>query len=359
MRTVTRPHTSRGVGGPGPAHQIDGQKLVPVKWWAALGALFLTLFAYTWARWLLAGPTRTRPGPTPFPTWQITMIHAFEAMSVVGFVLAIWLVTIRPWRKQGYPTAYGLMMFAGLGAYWQDSFFSYFRQAIVYNSHFVNFGSWFEFIPGWVAPGMNHMPEPILWNWPLFGVYFSVGGVMGCFFMRRARARWPAMGDLGIFAISCLGIFAFEFISEGAWLRTRAYAYIGVPGLTLFKGHYYQFPMVEAVLFTVMWAAFGPLFFFRDDKGLTVVERGIDKVRATPKQKIALRALALCAAGNLIYLCLFNIPFALVNAHGDRWSEDIVKRSYLTGGVCGPGTTTACPDGKLVVLPGTRFPTQP
>ena len=75
-----------------------------------------------------------------------------------------------------------------------------------------------------------------------------------------------------------------------------------------------------------------------------------------------------------IFFVFYHLPmmhFALV---GHAWPEDIQKRSYFTTGLCGAGTSYACPgpdvpiprrdtsrhvdpDGKLVVperLPGTR-----
>lgn len=41
----------------------------------------------------------------------------------------------------------------------------------------------------------------------------------------------------------------------------------------------------------------------------TLVERGIDEVRATPKTKYLLRLFAICGIFNLLYFGLVNVPY--------------------------------------------------
>jgi hypothetical protein len=69
----------------------------------------------------------------------------------------------------------------------------------------------------------------------------------------------------------------------------------------------------------------------------------------------------------------FNVPVQWVGTHSATWPTDVQKRSYLLDGLCGQGTTSACPgeavpiprgntsvrigaDGRLVVPAGTRLP---
>ena len=50
----------------------------------------------------------------------------------------------------------------------------------------------------------------------------------------------------------------------------------------------------------------------------------------------------------MLYVC-YNLPMGLVSMHADPWPKDVLKRSYFTNGMCGPGTTYACagPDVPL------------
>ena len=65
----------------------------------------------------------------------------------------------------------------------------------------------------------------------------------------------------------------------------------------------------------------------------------------------------------------------IVIADSDNWSTDVQSRPYLTDGMCGPGTTYACPgpgtpifkphsihitpEGKIIVPQGVKLPPLP
>ena len=59
--------------------------------------------------------------------------------------------------------------------------------------------------------------------------------------------------------------------------------------LTLWYGHYYQFPIYEAVFSGLWWAALACLGYFLNDKGQTIAERGIDRVQVSTKRKAWIR----------------------------------------------------------------------
>jgi Spirocyclase AveC-like len=120
------------------------------------------------------------------------------------------------------------------------------------------------------------------------------------------------------------------------------------------------------------------LYYFRNDKGQTWAERGIDQVRGGPAKQNALRVLAMIGVFQVGIFILYTVPqtsfFASKSA---QWPRDIQERSYLTDGMCGAGTTSACPgpqiplnrgngrdqeslrvtpDGRLFIPKGTELP---
>jgi len=50
---------------------------------------------------------------------------------------------------------------ASLSLEWQDSLVSYFRSGFFYNSYLINVSSWDAYIPGWVSPNADHLPQPL------------------------------------------------------------------------------------------------------------------------------------------------------------------------------------------------------
>ena len=66
-------------------------------------------------------------------------------------------------------------------------------------------------------------------------------------------------------------------------------------------------------------------------------------MKAGPRTKVLIRALAAVAAVHLALIVFYNIPNSWIGIHSDEWPADLQKRSYLTNYVCGDGTDRACP----------------
>jgi hypothetical protein len=189
------------------------------------------------------------------------------------------------------------------------------------------------------------MPEPILFSAPFY-TYGLFGGVLILnYLMRRAKARWPAMGTFGLVAVCFVAAAVLDFLTENVYVRLGSYSYLGVyKPLTLFYGHYYEFPLLVPLFTGATVTGFACIRYFKDDRGLTVVERAIDRVGVSSKKKYVLRLLALVGVFNVIGFISVT-QYWWTAFHQAPWSRDIVSRSYFTNGVCGQGTSTACPGG--------------
>jgi hypothetical protein len=135
------------------------------------------------------------------------------------------------------------------------------------------------------------------------------------------------------------------------------YSYAGAAGgptwLTLFSGRYYQVPIWEIVLAAFWFGSVVALWFFKNDKGQILAERGLDELRGSPRKIQGVRLLACIGLFQAAILVFYNLPMNVVALHWNRWPKDVQQRSYFTNGVCGPSTSYACPDPRIPIPHGT------
>ena len=328
--------------------------IAAVKIWAFFGALILAFEAYVLIRWV-TGPNfqNVPPGPTPVP---LGFKIAGTAITVGGAIATVWFFwnwVVKPWRRSRNVTAEGLMLvwFATFGWFF-DPFANCFHAFFTYNSWFPNMGSWVADTPFWGSitagkPGaMQAYPLGFVvtaYVWGLFGVIAFLA-----WSMRRMRSRWPAMSTptllVWTYVLATLTFLALEVV----YMRAGIYGYHGaVPALTLWYGHYYQMPVYEAVFAGAWCVGYASLLYFRNDRGQTLVERGVEKIKVGKAGSIALRFSAMAAICAAIYMVTYNVPYWITNNVNAAWPQDAQQNSYWTNGICGPGTDQACPSPAL------------
>jgi hypothetical protein len=89
--------------------------------------------------------------------------------------------------------------------------------------------------------------------------------------------------------------------------------------------------------------------FYLDDRGNTIMERGIEEMKVSRRQRDALRALAVTGAVTITFL-VYNVCFLWVSQLENTTTPDYP--SYMRDGICGPGTGYPCP------ATGTPIPTK-
>lgn len=332
------------IEGEGFAEPVE-KKFKPVIFFAISGAIFLALEIYVMIDWIFfSGKVqRTPTGPDPVPEWMQWSILLITIVTLTAFVLAIYFFLIKPWRRDGHISTDGLFVFCFILIYWQDPFLNYTVTISTYNAQFFNLGAWTESVPGWMSPRGSLMAEALIWSGPCYLAFTFTICVGACWLMRKFKAWRPQTGNFGMFMFCFAAFMVIDFIAETIYMRSATYTYAGViPELTMFYGHYYQFPIYEVVIGGFTWAVWASLRYFKNDKGHTIAERGVDELRISQKRKTFVRFLALSGALNLAFLFLYNVPHNLIAPHTGPWPQDIQERSYLTNGFCGPDTTWAC-----------------
>jgi hypothetical protein len=169
--------------------------------------------------------------------------------------------------------------------------------------------------------------------------------------LRKIKARWPNVGAASTVAVIFFGLTIVDTIVETLLLRTGIYAYPGsIRAITLFAGHTYQVPLSETVLFGgFALGAIACLSHFRDDRGRTVVERGLDGIRVGAKTKQLIKFLAIFGAVHLAFLVLYTVPQQWFALHSDPFPAGY--KSYMINNMCASGS-----DGKTCPGPGVPMP---
>jgi len=330
---------------PGPRSPNEPKRSYPVSGWAVFGALVVAVQLWAFGHWIITGnATPTPTGPDAVPTWMEWSIWVFQGLCLVAGAVAVYWYFIRVWRR-GERLGFDSYMILGMYlTFWQDPLLNYFQKWAIYNSSLVNFGSWTSSIPGWLSPDGHLMPEPLLFVVPTYGIVCFLMVVVGNLFMRKVRERHPTISNVRLLFATMAFFVVFGGAVEMAWMRLGIYGYPGaIKSLTLFAGHYYQYPVYEMFFFAATFTAWSSLRFFHNDRGETITERGLEELRIkTPKRASWIRALAVTGGCNAAMLVVYNAPLQVFAMHAEPWPADFTERSYLMDGFCGEGTTYEC-----------------
>ena len=327
-----------------PTAAREYRSTAPVYWWAVIGVIFLTVGTWALVGWIVSGDAhRTPVGPTPVPGWMTVAARIVEVLCVSGAAAAIYGFVLRPKRRFGRVGLDGYLCLAFLSTFWMDSFHNLFQPTATFNATFVNLGSWLGHVPLSLSPTAHRHAIPLLFLIPAYTFFFLLPAMAGCRIMAWVRGRYPQVGVPGMVAASFFALLAADMAFEIPALRLGLFSYPGgLRWATLFDGHYYQYPIHIGVQSALWWTILACLRTFRNDRGETVAERGISDLPLPGRKKAVLRYLALVGFASVAAQS-YHLPAALIGLHAGPWPADVQNRSYLTNGLCGPGTDIPCP----------------
>jgi hypothetical protein len=360
-----------------PVTQVRSERTPPIKFFAFGGAVLLAFIAYVWVSWA-TGPNfeQVPVGPSDLPGWMKTVQTAWQPAGLLAVVFCYWWFLIKPWRAEGRITTDGLLVIAFSTLWFEDPLSAYFGHWFTYNANLVNFGSWVHEVPGWMSygePGAM-LVEPILLIGPVYVYFIMIGVLLGCWVMRSAKARWPALRAWQLLVICFFAMCALDIVAEGLiWLPLGFWEYPGGYGL-LFPSSYHKLPWHEVVAIGATFTSISALRYFRDDRGYTFAERGAEQLRGG--RQTLLRILAVTFAAHALLFTFYNVPGLWIGANSADWPKDLQKRSYFLDGLCGVGTDRHCPgpgvpnvngndspymnlEGKMVIPAGNPPPSAP
>lgn len=330
---------------------------IVVKSWFLVGCGFLLFMAYVAFQWVTApgfGPTKLPEGVEVPMQYKIGVRAVEIGMSLV-WLYFIYTQIVKPIRQTGQPNTLGLCGIGFFFAIFWDPSMNWIQQGCVYNPYAFNLGFLSNHIPGWMSPRAELLPEPLIgWagGYPGFLIW---GCLFGLAAMRWVKARFPTINNVKLSIAGVLAVMLFDMVLECILIRgTGIYAYPGsIRALSLWGGHWYQFPIYEAIFFGGWWGLCAVLLYFKDDKGLTWVERGVEKIDMCKRsnfKKGMMRAIAVIGFCQTIELIIYVLPMPLITANADPFPDDTPAFFTVGTGMCGPGTGLACPRPDLPII---------
>jgi len=318
----------------------------PVKAWAVVGALVLVFITWVLLRWV-TGPyfERVPQGPSDPPTWMKANLIFWQVVSPLAAVALIFHFVVRPWWRERRLGTDGVFVIAFSTLWFQDPLCNFAGSWVTYNTYMFNMGSWHSSVPGSVsfaAPGQM-LGEPLLLIPFLYVYFFWLACVGGSWVMRRTAARWPQAGKPRLIGACFLAMVLFDLVLEGLiWMPGGAWSLPGgIP--VLFSGSYHQFTVNEWLPVSATLTAVAAIRHFRDDRGRTIGERGVDDLGYSPNRRLGLRILATVGVVHAAMFAAYTLPNIFFGMNAREWPADVQKRSYLTDYICGEGTDRACP----------------
>lgn len=314
--------------------------------WVAIGALWLALMAWVWGGWIVSGDFKANKlGSSVAPHSYKVFIHSVEVFAVAVTLWILWRFVLSGRLRTGSLTFDGLFFLACWTLFFQEPWINWTSYQFMYSTVGINFGSWTSHIPLWSSPNSQLVPVPIVWAGTAYLWLVAIPAYAGSRLMSALRARHPGIGFFRLIGTTFAAYVVFDLILETVIVRTQLFSYAStVPSLTLFAGHKYQFPLYETVSWCSTYLGLACIHHFRDDRGRTFVERGIDALRIGGRRRTFARWLAVMGACQLVMLFTYNIPYAYWGLRAGPTPKSLVDATWRNGGVCGPGTRYACPN---------------
>lgn len=346
--------TNAKAGRPGIAAMTRNS--TPVMYWAALGAMFLCLAFYVWGSWILSDDFRPVPvGNDPIPLNVKIAVRAIEALAAAVALGMLWKCVFGPWIRNRELSFDGMLVLNLLLMWWADPIDNYVTVSFLYNGYTINMGSWASFIPGWGSPNPQNFAEPLLMMGGFYIGYWMLNVFLGCWLLGLLQRRLPNLAMGWRILLMFIPLAIIDLVVENLIMRSGAAAYPGVVrSFSLYPGEVYQWPLYEAAIVAFVSTGFTCLRYFKDDKGQTFVEKGVERLKISKGRKKLVTFLAIAGFVQPFFLIGYFLPYNLFAMRSDTAPA---YPSYMRNLMCGEGSQYACPSYDWVPIPqrGSRI----
>jgi hypothetical protein len=307
---------------------------------AVLGGGFLLVQAWVLGSWLADGPRSI----TEFRVHEGKAWVAAIVLQAGAVVLALAMLAhlVRSCRRERRLTFDAKLCIAMALTAWLDVLPNVARPLWMLSSEFVNVSSWGGHLPFQQNEAAGDLPWPVLFLGLVyaFGTPAILAGIN--VLMRRAATRWPGLSRGQLIALAFLVGGAIHPVLEIVLMRLDVWALAGAPevlsiGVGVFRYSFLQVPMSAFMLGTL-----ASVRYLRNDRGETIVERGV--AGGNQRVRAGISLLALVGVCNAVWVvgCGFQ---AVTGQFAGPYPD---APPYLANGLCDAGSTTGTDYGPCL-----------
>jgi hypothetical protein len=319
---------------------------------AGIGVLVVGYALWTWGAWLADGPkpvTATRdPGSA---SWWVARIY--EAIMVVA-VVVLSVRIVRECRRERRLVFDAVMVIAGFFTLFWDPMVNWMQPNFMYSSQWLNVNTWVANAPGAVNPTANLMPQPvfIMLIYPFGLLGFAMILNLG---MRFVRNCFPRISNFELILFTYLFGGVLGFCLEAPTFLFQLWGLPGAPATFSLFANDQRYAWAEYLTTAVVFTTFAAVRFFRNDKGQTIGERGLDGCSPAVRTAVSVFATIAMFAVSMWVLLLVQIPAGL---HASPYPPGYP--AHLINGLCdipgNPNSVRPSAYGPCPGSPGFRMP---
>ncbi|GHE14672.1 spirocyclase AveC family protein [Streptomyces alanosinicus] len=229
-----------------------GTRLSPAAAWATTGTAFLAVQTWVIVRWLADGDVSpTRPPEYGLSPARQAVFTTGEVAVVLAVIVCAWWI-IRDLRRKGQVTIHAALFIGYGSAHWMDPVMNYRHWGFANTNATLHVTSWAPYLPGWSGP--ERLPQPLIFATGLFFPLLILWIWLALGLAHKLAALRPHWGRLRLAAALLPPVMALDAIAESLLIHVGAFAYVGAsPRYSLFGGHWYQLPLAEPLLCSVLF----------------------------------------------------------------------------------------------------------
>lgn len=325
----------------------------PAHFLAAWAIPLLAYQAWTWGAWLRAGPEQlTEFRDTSLFSWKLA--RSYEVAAVLTLVVVLTIV-VRKCLRERRLVFDAMFCIAGAATYWLDPVCNFFQPLFLWSQQWTNVNDWVGTMPFVQNPGRSELPEAPLFCGVLYVVGFLVFVMVLQALMRATARRFPHARPFHLVLVAMVGGALIDIALEMPMYLSGLWAFPGTPDVGLFVGTGHKFPLNEAIAGGFCFGLLAALRHFRDDRGHTFLERGLE--RHSPRRRTLLTTLALIAAFNSIWI-VNNLHYMFLGTWSGQYRDmepTLIQQACDIPGSTDPAATDTaygpCPGSPGYSLP--------
>jgi hypothetical protein len=319
---------------------------------AAVGVLVVGYALWTWGSWLADGPSQITASRDPGSASR-WVARGYEAIIVL-VALVVTVRIVRECRRERRVVFDAVMVVAGFFTLFWDPMVNWMQPNFMYSSQWLNLNTWVANAPGVVNPTANLMPQPvfIMLIYPFGLLAFAMILNHG---MRFVRRRFPRVSNFELLAFTYVYGWVLGFCLEAPVFVFHLWGLPGAPARFSLFGNDHRFAWAEYLTTAIVFSTIAAVRFFRNDKGQTIGERGLDNYSPAARTAVSVFATIAVFAMSMWVLLLVQIPAGL---HSSPYPHGYP--AHLINGLCNipgnPNSARPTAYGPCPGSPGFRMP---